>query len=71
MADTGTMTLSPADAMSLLFNRPDVELELDGGGILRIHLISLEGERVPVGGVYIVKSASPPELWDRIGEAIR
>ena len=23
------------------------------------------------GGVYIVKSASPPELWDRIGEAIR
>ena len=41
MADTGTMTLSPADAMSLLFNRPDVELELDGGGILRIHLISL------------------------------
>ena len=34
-------------------------------------VISLEGERVPVGGVYIVKSASPPELWDRIGEAIR
>jgi len=26
---------------------------------------------VPVGGVYIVKSASPPELWERIGEAIR
>jgi hypothetical protein len=26
---------------------------------------------VPVGGVYIVKSASAPELWDRIGEAIR
>ena len=25
----------------------------------------------PVGGVYIVKSASPPELWDRIGEAIK
>lgn len=48
MADTGTMTLSPADAMSLLFNRPDVELELDGGGILRIHLISLEGERATV-----------------------
>jgi hypothetical protein len=39
MADTGTMTLSPTDAMSLLFNRPDVELELDGGGILRILLI--------------------------------
>ena len=28
-------------------------------------------DRVPVGGVYIVKSASPAELWDRIGEAIR
>ena len=48
MVDTGSMTLSPADAMSLLFNRPDVELELDGGGILRIHLISLEGERATV-----------------------
>lgn len=42
------MTLSPTDAMSLLFNKPDVELELDGGGILRIHLISLEGERATV-----------------------
>jgi hypothetical protein len=48
MADTGTMTLSPADAMSLLFNRPDVELEVDGGGMLRIHLLSFEGERATV-----------------------
>jgi len=48
MADTGAMTLSPTDAMSLLFNKPDVELELHGGGILRIHLISLEGERATV-----------------------
>ena len=42
------MTLSPTDAMSLLFNKRDVELELDGGGILRMHLISLEGERATV-----------------------
>ena len=34
-------------------------------------MISLEGERVPVGGVYIVKSASRADLWDRIGDAIR
>ena len=34
--------------MSLLFTKPDVELELHGGGILRIHLISLEGERATV-----------------------
>src|SRR5690348_15796447 len=42
------MTLSPIDAMSLLFTKRDVELELHGGGILRIHLISLEGERATV-----------------------
>src|SRR2546423_13758422 len=42
------MTLSPTDAMSLLFTKRDVELELHGGGILRIHLISLEGERATV-----------------------
>jgi hypothetical protein len=37
----------------------------------RGRVISLEGECVPVGGVYIVKSETPPELWERIGEAIR
>ena len=31
----------------------------------------MEGERVPVGGVYIVKSATDEALWERIGAAIR
>jgi PilZ domain len=38
--------LSPVDAVSLLFNSPDVELELAGGGLLRVHAILVEGERV-------------------------
>ena len=37
----------------------------------RGRVISLEGERVPVGGVSLVKSGIAPALWDRIGEAIR
>jgi hypothetical protein len=49
----------------------DLDEYVDATSPKRGRVISLEGERVPVGGVYIVKSASPPELWDRIGEAIR
>jgi hypothetical protein len=40
--------LSPVDAMSLLFAQPEVELEVDGGGLLRVHRIGLEHERVTV-----------------------
>jgi hypothetical protein len=48
-ADIGAMTpLSPVDAMSLLFGRQTVELELDGGGLLRVSVMTLEGERVVV-----------------------
>ena len=49
----------------------DLDEYVDATSPKRGRVISLEGERVPVGGVYIVKSASPPELWERIGEAIR
>jgi hypothetical protein len=37
----------------------------------RGRVLSMEGERVPVGGVYVVQSATDPALWDRIGAAIR
>jgi hypothetical protein len=49
----------------------DLDEYVDATSPKRGRVISLEGERVPVGGVYIVKSATQPELWDRIGEAIR
>jgi hypothetical protein len=52
-------------------NLADLDEYVDATSPKRGRVISLEGERVPVGGVYIVKSATPPELWDRIGEAIR
>jgi hypothetical protein len=47
--DIGAMTpLSPVEAMSLLFGRQNLELELDGGGLLRVHVMTLDGERVVV-----------------------
>jgi hypothetical protein len=49
----------------------DLDEYVDATSPKRGRVVSLEGERVPDGGVYIVKSASPPELWERIGEAIR
>ena len=58
LADTGT-------------SLADLDEYVDATSPKRGRVISLEGERVPIGGVYIVKSASPPELWERIGEAIR
>jgi hypothetical protein len=38
--------LSPVDAVSLLFNSSDVELELAGGGVLRVHTLLVDGEAV-------------------------
>ena len=49
----------------------DLDEYVDATSPKRGRVISLEGEKVPVGGVYIVKSASDPGLWDRVGEAIR
>jgi hypothetical protein len=37
----------------------------------RGRVTSLEGERVPVGGVYIVRSAVDDATWEQVGEAIR
>jgi len=68
--------LSDEDVTAVPLAEPGTELAdldeyVDATSPKRGRVISLEGERVPVGGVYIVKSASPPELWERIGEAIR
>jgi hypothetical protein len=68
--------LSDEDAAAAPLAEPGAELAdldeyVDATSPRRGRVVALEGERVPVGGVYIVKSASPPELWERIGEAIR
>jgi hypothetical protein len=68
--------LSDEDVSAVTLAEPGLELAdldeyVDATSPKRGRVISLEGERVPVGGVYIVKSANPPELWERIGEAIR
>ena len=68
--------LSDEDVTAVSLAQPgtslaDLDEYVDATSPKRGRVISLEGERVPEGGVYIVKSASPPELWDRIGEAIR
>ena len=68
--------LSDEDVSAVALAEPGTELAdldeyVDATSPKRGRVTSLQGERVPVGGVYIVKSASAPELWDRIGEAIR
>jgi hypothetical protein len=68
--------LSDEDVTAVTLAEPGLELAdldeyVDATSPKRGRVISLEGERVPVGGVYIVKSANPSELWERIGEAIR
>lgn len=45
-ADNAGMTpLSFHDAAELLFAQPEVELELTGGGLLRLHRLAVEGDR--------------------------
>ena len=68
--------LSDEDVTAVALAEPgtmlaDLDEYVDATSPKRGRVISLEGERVPVGGVYIVKSATAAELWDRIGEAIR
>jgi hypothetical protein len=68
--------VSDEDVKAVTLAEPGTELAdldeyVDATSPKRGRVIALEGERVPVGGVYIVKSANPPELWERIGEAIR
>jgi hypothetical protein len=38
--------LTPQDAADLLFAHPEVELELNGGGILRVNRVAVEGDHV-------------------------
>ena len=57
--------LSDEDVTAVALAEPGTELAdldeyVDATSPKRGRVISLEGERVPVGGVYIVKSASPP-----------
>ena len=49
----------------------DGDLYVDATSPKRGRVNAMEGEKVPVGGVYIEKSATDDGLWDRIGEAIR
>ena len=49
----------------------DGDSYVDATSPKRGRVLSMEGERVPVGGVYVVKSATDAGLWDRIGAAIR
>ena len=49
----------------------DGDQYVDATSPKRGRVVSLEGEVVPVGGVYIVRSATDAGLWDRIGSAIR
>ena len=64
------------DVTSIELAQPGTELKdgdeyVDATSPKRGRVLSMEGETVPKGGVYIVKSATDGGLWDRIGTAIR
>jgi hypothetical protein len=52
-------------------NLADGDQYVDATSPKRGTVTSLEGEFVPVGGVYIVRSATDPALWEKITAAIR
>jgi hypothetical protein len=49
----------------------DGDLYVDATSPKRGRVNAMEGEYVPAGGIYIVKSATDDALWERIGAAIR
>jgi hypothetical protein len=64
------------DVTSIKLAQPGTELKdgdeyVDATSPKRGRVLSMEGETVPKGGVYIVKSETDGGLWDRIGTAIR
>jgi hypothetical protein len=64
------------DVTSIKLAQPGTELKdgdeyVDATSPKRGRVLSMEGEKVPEGGVYIVKSETDGGLWDRIGQAIR
>ena len=67
---------SDADARAVALAQPgtvlaDGDQYIDATSPKRGVVTSLEGEFVPKGGVYIVRSATDPALWERLTQAIR
>jgi hypothetical protein len=65
-----------SDVTTIKLAQPGTELKdgdeyVDATSPKRGRVLSMEGETVPKGGVYIVKSETDGGLWDRIGTAIR
>ena len=65
-----------ADVLAVPLAEPGTELHdddqyVDATSPKRGRVTSMDGEKVPVGGLYIVRSATPDDLWERIGTAIR
>jgi hypothetical protein len=47
----------------------DGDWYLDATSPKRGPTLAMEGEKVPAGGVYILRSQIPPGLWDRLQAA--
>jgi hypothetical protein len=65
-ADVGAIALSEPGTMLT-----DGDHYVDATSPKRGAVLAMEGEQVPVGGVYILQSATADALWERIGVAIR
>ena len=66
--------LSDEEASRIVFSMPGEMLEDEGWYVdatspKRGPVISLDGEKVPAGGVYIVRSKVGEDLWARVTQA--
>jgi hypothetical protein len=65
-----------ADVTAIPLSEPGTKLTdgdfyVDATSAKRGLVLAMDGEFVPQGGIYIVKSATDDALWKRIGAAIR
>jgi hypothetical protein len=65
-----------ADVNAIALSEPGTMLTdgdhyVDATSPKRGRVLAMEGEQVPVGGVYILESGTVGALWERIGAAIR
>ena len=66
--------LTDDEVREIAFSQPGELLEDEGWYVdatspKRGPVLSLEGEKVPVGGVYIVRSKQADALWQRVTQA--
>ena len=66
--------LTESERAGVVYTEPetfltDGDLYLDATSPRRGPVLAMEGEKVPVGGLYITRSSVQPDLWARLTSA--